>query len=264
MNILDRSSSKTRNGIPYFESPKIAKIEWIRHGFLTRRGGVSPHPYHSLNLSIRDGDRAAYIFQNQNLIATAFEFAAERLILLNQMHGDQILILNGPPAILPFSSPYDAVVTNSPNTYLGILTADCLPIFITDPKRRVVAAVHAGRQGSAFHIVQKVLGKMRGKFGSLPEDLLIALGPSIGPCCYEIDEKVFRPEWEPFSTAKGKRKWMLDIAEFNISQIKKEGVKEDQIFRMGLCTACHNDLFYSYRKEGRTGRQLSFIGIVGS
>ena len=263
MNILGRSSLKTKTGIPYFESPKIAKIEWIRHGFLTRQGGVSPHPYHALNLSIRDGDRAASVFQNQNLIATTFEFAAERLILLNQMHGDQILVLKAPPTILPFYPSYDAVVTNSPNTYLGILTADCLPIFITDPRRKVVAAVHAGRQGSALHLVQKVLKKMRGKFGSLPQDLLIALGPSIGPCCYEIDEKVYRPEWEPFSTAKGEGKWVLDIAGFNVSQIKKEGVEEDQIFRMGLCTGCHPDLFFSYRKEGRTGRQLSFIGIVG-
>ncbi len=203
MNILERSSLKTKNGIPYFENPEIAKITWIRHGFLTRRGGVSPHPYHSLNLS-SNGDRAEYVFQNQRLIAAAFEFSAERLILLNQMHGDQILVLSGPSVVLPSSPSYDAVITDSPNTYVGILTADCLPIFIIDPIRKGVAAVHAGRQGSGLHIVRKVLKKMRGEFGSLPEDLLIALGPSIGPCCYEIDEKIFRPEWEPFSTAKGK------------------------------------------------------------
>ncbi len=263
MNILNRSSLRTEDGIPYFESPEIARITWIRHGFLTRRGGVSPHPYHSLNLGSCDGARVEYVFQNQNLIATAFEFASERLILLNQMHGDEILVLSGPSVILPSSPSYDAVVTDSPNTYVGILTADCLPIFITDPRRKVVAAVHAGRQGSTLHIVQKVLKKMRGEFGSLPEDLLVALGPSIGPCCYEIDEKAFRPEWELFSTAKGEGKWILDIAEFNIWQLKKEGIGEDQIARINLCTACHNDLLYSYRKEGRTGRQLSFIGIVG-
>ena len=263
MNNFDRSFLKTKNGVPYFESPEIARIAGIRHGFLTRRGGVSPHPYHSLNLGIRDGDRPENVFQNLSLIATAFGFAAERLILLNQMHGDRILVLRGPPAILPSSPSYDAVVTDSPNTYAGILTADCLPIFITDPRKKVVAAVHAGRQGSALHITQKVLKTMRGEFGSRPEDLLIALGPSIGPRCYEVDEKVFRPEWGPFSAPKGKGKWTLDIAEFNVWQIRKEGLKEDQIARIDLCTDCHNDLFYSYRKEGPTGRQLSFIGIVG-
>ena len=263
MNLLDRSALKTKRGIPYFESPEIAKIGWIRHGFLTRRGGVSSHPYQSLNLSANDGDRAEHVSLNRKLIATAFEFAPERLVLLSQMHGDQILLLKGPLATLPFFASYDAMITDSPDTYLGILTADCLPILIVDQKRNVVAAVHAGRQGTALHIVRKVLKKMRDEFGSLPEDLLIALGPSVGPCCYEIDEKVFQREWEPFATGRGKERWTLDIAGFNTSQMKKEGVEEDRVFRIGLCTGCHNDLLFSYRREGRTGRQLSFVGIIG-
>ena len=263
MNLLDRSALKTKSGIPYFESPEIAKIGGIRHGFLTRQGGVSPHPYHSLNLSASDGDRAEHVSLNRKRIAAAFEFAPKHLVLLNQMHGDQILLLKGPLATLPFFASYDAMITDSPDTYLGILTADCLPILIVDQKRKVVAAVHAGRQGTALHIARKVLKKMRDEFGSLPEDLLIALGPSVGPCCYEIDEKVFRREWEPFATGRGMERWALDIAGFNLSQIKKEGVEEDQILRIDLCTSCHNDLFFSYRREGRTGRQLSFIGIIG-
>jgi YfiH family protein len=157
---------------------------------------------------------------------------------------------------------YDAVITNSPNTFLGILTADCLPIFIVDQKRKVIAAVHAGRQGTTLHIVPKVLEKMREVFECSAQDLLISLGPSIGPCCYEIDEKVFQPEWQPFSTLKEKSKWMVDIAQINISQMKGQGIQEEQMSGIDLCTSCHNDLFFSYRKEGRTGRQLSFIGIM--
>jgi YfiH family protein len=153
-------------------------------------------------------------------------------------------------------------MTNASNIFLGILTADCVPIFVADQKKKTIAAIHAGRQGTALHITSKVLRKMKEEFGCLPEDLLIALGPSIGFCCYEIDEKVFSPEWEPFSNLVGDGKWMVDLARINIAQIEKEGVQEEQIFWIDLCTGCHRDLFFSNRKEGKTGRQLSFIGIV--
>ena len=104
---------------------------------------------------------------------------------------------------------------------------------------------------------------MKKEFGSLSEDFLVALGPSIGPCCYEIDEKVFMPEWEPFSIPKGEGRWMVDLARINMAQMMGSGVNEEQIHRIDLCTGCDRDLFFSYRKEGETGRQLSLIGIVG-
>ena len=262
MNILDRSALKTKNGIPCFEIPQMVSIGWIQHAFLTRKGGTSPPPFHSLNLSEDNGDWNEHVSQNKKRIAAAFSFHPARLILLGQIHQDQILLLKEPSGPLPSFMGYDAVITNSPNTFLGILTADCLPIFIVDQKTKVIAAIHAGRQGTALHIVPKVLEKMREVFESAAQDLLISLGPSIGPCCYEIDEKVFQREWQPFSTLKEKSKWMVDIAQINISQMKGQGIKEEQMFGIDLCTSCHNDIFFSYRKEGRTGRQLSFIGII--
>ncbi len=132
---------------------------------------------------------------------------------------------------------------------------------MVDIKNRVIAAVHAGRQGTSLHIVTKVLRKTKEEFGCSLGDFLVVLGPSIGPCCYELDEEVFRPEWEPFSISKGERKWMVDLAKINIEKMKSEGIEEEQIFRIDLCTHCHQDLFFSYRGEGQTGRQLSFIGI---
>jgi YfiH family protein len=261
MNILNRSHLKTKNSIPYFEIPEMAKLEWTRHAFLTRQGGVSLPPYDSLNLSEENGDRIDHVFKNKSMIAEAFGFEPNRLILLDQMHQDQVLLLKKPITTLPFPLGYDALITNSPNMFLGILTADCIPIFAVDQKRKVIAAIHAGRQGTALHITAKVLEKMGKEFGSLSKDLLIIMGPSIGPCCYEIDEKVFLSEWEPFSTSKGGGRWMVDLARINIAQMKEEGGREEQIFRIDLCTRCHSDLFFSYRKEGRTGRQLSFIGI---
>ncbi len=261
MNLLDRSSLKIKNGIPYFEIPELEKLKWLKHAFLTRRGGVSPPPYDSLNLSEENGDHQENVIRNKSIIAETFQFDPNRLVLLNQVHKDQILLLKNPQEKLFPPIEYDALITNLPDTLLGILSADCLPIFIVDTKKKVISAVHAGRQGTGLRIVVKVLEKMKEEFGCSLKDQWIALGPSIGPCCYEIDEEVFLHQWEPFSTPKTSRKWMLDLAKINISQMKKEGIKEGQIFRIDLCTCCHSDLFFSHRKEGQTGRQLSFIGM---
>jgi YfiH family protein len=261
MNTLNRSALKIKNGIPYFEIPEVAKLGWIRHAFLTRQGGVSLPPYDSLNLSDKNGDSGEFVSRNKNLIAKTFGFDSRRFILLDQMQQDQILLLKEPTISLSSPLEYDALITNSQNTILGILTADCLPIFVIDQKNKVIAAIHAGRQGTALHITAKVLKKMEEEFGCSSKDLLITLGPSIGSFCYEIDEKVFHPEWTPFSTSRGEGRWIVDLVQINIAQMKREGIKEAQIFWINLCTYCHSDLFFSYRREGRTGRQLSFIGI---
>jgi YfiH family protein len=262
LNTLDRSALKIRNTLPYFEIPEFAKIRWVRHAFLTRQGGVSLSPYDSLNLSDKSGDQEEFVSKNKKIVAKTSGFDPSRLILLDQMHQDRILLLGKPTPPRPAPLEYDALITNCPDTFLGILTADCLPIFVVDQEKKVIAAIHAGRQGTALRITAKALRKMEGEFGCLLKDLLIAIGPSIGPFCYEIDEKVFQQEWKPFSSSGGTGKWMVDLARINIGQMKEEGIKEEQISRINLCTHCHGDLFFSYRKEGRTGRQLSFIGMI--
>jgi len=262
MNMIGQSVLQERNGLRYFEIPAMAHLGWIKHGFLTRMGGTSHPPYGSLNVSLDNGDQEEDVLRNRRRIANAFGFDPDRLILLHQMHQDQILFL---PELTNFPPPpreYDALITKAPYAFLGIQTADCLPIFIVDQKQKVVAAIHAGRQGTALQITAKVLRNMEEKYGCQLHDLLIAMGPSIGPCCYEIDEKVFLPEWNLFSTSKGDGKRMLDLGRINIAQLKGEGIKEEQIFQVNLCTHCYNVLFFSYRRERRTGRQLSFIGII--
>ena len=262
LNLIDRSSLRTKNNLPYFEIPEFARIEWVRHAFLTRQGGMSLPPYDSLNLTDKNGDRKESVAQNEKLVANAFGFDSSRLVRLDQMHRDQILLLEKP--VSPLSSPleYDGLITNCPDIFLAILTADCLPILVVDRKKRVIAAIHAGRQGTALRITAKALRRLKEEFGCLSNDLLVAVGPSIGPFCYEIDEKVFQQEWEPYSVSKGAGRWVVDLARINVAQMKEEGVQESQIFRVDLCTHCQSDLYFSYRKEGRTGRQLSFIGIV--
>jgi YfiH family protein len=260
MNILN--ALRTKNGLPYFEIPQIAGIGWIQHGFLTRQGGVSSPPYESLNLCDGNGDQKENVVKNKCRIAEVFDFDPKRLILLNQIHQDKILLVKEPLGTLPSLLEYDAVISDTPNTFLGILTADCLPIFIVDRDKKVIAAIHAGRRGTALHITSKVLKKMKEEFCCTSKDLIIALGPCIGPCCYEIDDEVFIPEWEPFSTSRGRGRRMVDLARINISQLQEEGIRKEQVFSIDLCTSCHSDLFFSFRKEGQTGRQLSFIGII--
>jgi YfiH family protein len=262
MNILEPSSFRIENGLPFFKVSELDPLRWLRHGFLTRKGGVSPPPFDSLNISLSKGDQTEHVSENKQRIAGAFGFHTENLILLNQMHQDRILVLRESPPVLPSLLEYDASITNIPGTFLGIKTADCLPIMIIDLKKRVIAAIHAGRQGTALRITTQVLRMMKAEFGCSTRDLLVALGPSIGLCCYEVDERVFKPEWEPFATPTAAGKWKVDLAQINIAHMKSEGIDEAQLFWVNLCTRCHPDLFFSHRKEIRTGRQLSFIGMI--
>jgi hypothetical protein len=262
MNILDQSSLHNQDGLPYFQIPEIAQLGWVQHALLTRRGGVSPRPFDSLNISLSKGDQAEHVSENRRRIARAFGFHTENLILLNQVHQDRILVLKESPPVLPSLLEYDASITNAPNTFLGIKTADCLPIMLIDSKKKVIAAIHAGRQGTALRITTQVLRMMKAEFGCSPRDVLVALGPSIGACCYEIDERVFKPDWNPFATPTGPGKWKVDLVQINVAHMKSEGIEETQVFWVNLCTRCHHDLFFSHRKEIRTGRQLSFIGMI--
>jgi hypothetical protein len=264
MNILNRSALGTNKGLPFFETSEIARFKWVRHGFLTRKGGVSPPPYEALNVGTTNGYLSDDITKNRDLIATTFGFDRNRLVLLRQVHQDRILVLKAPPQTLLSHPEYDAMVTNLPDLVLGIRTADCLPILIVDRSKKVIAAIHAGRSGTALRITAKTLTTMRDQFGCSLENLRVAMGPSIGPCCYQIDEKVFQPEWDPFSVPCGEGRWRVDLARINLHQMEKAGIARDQIDWIDLCTRCNSDLFFSYRKEGsgRTGTQLSFIGMT--
>ncbi len=165
MNFLNRTSLISENGIPYFENPELRRLGWIKHAFLTRQGGMSLPPYDSLNLSFSDGDDQRVVLWNRDRIAEGFGFDPNRLILLQQMQLDGILILKDPVEVSATSLKYDAIITSLPNQFLGILTADCIPILIVDQKRKIIAAIHAGRQGTSLQITRKTLRRMKEKIG---------------------------------------------------------------------------------------------------
>lgn len=261
-----------KKSIAYLQSPKLAACEFLTHAFCTRLGGASQDDYKSMNMSFREGDEEFRVLANWDKLAAAFEIPLDDFLVLNQVHGDDILVIK--PHGDYFTScdalNYDAIVTNRTNLAICIKTADCVPVFIVDRINKVIAAVHAGWRGSALGISGKVVRLMQNQYGSVPHDLLAAIGPSIGKCCYEVDAaaaEAFRSHKnaDKFLFA-GNRKghWMLDLVEANRRQLLDNGIPEANIEAAGLCTACHQDAFFSHRGSGGiTGRQINFLMIKG-
>jgi YfiH family protein len=155
----------------------------------------------------------------------------------------------------------DALITDLPGVVLTILTADCVPILIFDPIRRVVGAVHAGWRGTHAHIVTRTLTAMQETYGSQPHDLLVGLGPAIGECCYEVDTEVADKfaDYPDTLTPKGEGKYLLDTRAVNHRQLIAAGVPASRIESSSHCTMCRRDRYFSYRADRTTGRFMSCI-----
>ena len=265
--------SRSRNsGIEYLQSSLLGHCDFLVHAFCTRHGGVSEGDYHSLNMSFREGDEEFHVLQNWNNLSTAFHIPMEQFLVLNQVHGDDIFVI-GPHGNY-FNSReelnYDASVTNRTHLAICIKTADCVPVFLVDRVKKVIAAVHAGWRGSALGITAKAVRLMQDQYGSQTADLVAAIGPSIGPCCYEVDSTTvdqFRGHadcesfWKP---GKRKDRWMLNLVEVNRIQLQEAGLSAEAIDSAGICTACRQDDFFSHRGSGGvTGRQINFLMIKG-
>jgi len=258
--------------VEYLQSTLLSDCDFLVNAFCTRRGGASQDEYKSLNMSFREGDEEFRVLQNWDRLATAFAIPMEQFLVVNQVHGDAIFVIK--PHGSYFSSRdelnYDAIVTTRANLAICIKTADCVPVSVVDKVKKVIAVVHAGWRGSALGISAKVIELMQNQYRSQPQDILVAIGPSIGRCCYEIDQATadaFRKQnnHELFlQQGKKKDKWMLDLVEANRSQILEAGIPESNIEVAGFCTTCNQDMFFSHRGSGGiTGRQINFMMIKG-
>ncbi len=286
-----RSSSdwieRKLRGIRVLQVPALTRIPWLVHGFSTRPGGVSPLDGEKvLNLGFTEWDSRENVLENRRRFQSALGASDLKLISLKQIHSDVIHLFDAAP-----TEPCrgDASATNRPGLLLGVQTADCVPILLVDPKKRAIAAVHAGWRGTLQRIVVKAIGQMQMHFGSKPTDLLAAIGPSIGCCCYEVGTEVAiqfqsqfadAPEWfDEFRTGDEPNpiQWLnmmppghqpppknvlLDLRKANRAQLLGAGLRAPSISVSDLCTACRRDLLFSYRKEGlQSGRLMSVIGI---
>jgi YfiH family protein len=189
-NWIERKS----RGIRILQVPALAKLPWLIHGFSTKPGGVSTQDSQRvLNLGFTEWDTKENVLENRRRFHSALGATDLKLISLKQIHSDVIHLFDVAPAEICQGLPAvagDASATNRPGLLLGVQTADCVPILLVDPKKRAVAAVHAGWRGTLARIVVKAIGQMQMQFKSNPADLLAAIGPSIGGCCYEVGTEV--------------------------------------------------------------------------
>jgi hypothetical protein len=196
------------------------------------------------NLSLFIGDSAKKVIDNRKRIAGALNIPYNKLISAEQVHKDKVAVIKRLPVSLRRT---DAMVTDLPGICLMLTTADCVPLLFYDPKRKVVAAAHAGWRGTALKIAQKTVNVMR-KLGSKPKDILVGIGPSIGPCCYEVGPEV--------SKRFGKKgRVHIDLRMENKRQLIKLGIPSRNIRVSNVCTKCRCDKYFSARaSKGPTGR----------
>ena len=257
-----------RDAIQYLEAEAISALDFVTHAFCTRLGGVSEGPFSSLNTGFLVCDREEDVRRNLALIGKAFAIPSERLVLMGQVHGDRIFILDGdgpPPGSIP---ECDGLITARPWIALAIRTADCVPLLFVDPVRRVIGVAHAGWRGTALRIASKMVDLFEKRFSSRLEDIVIAIGPAIGVCCYQVDAPVYAAfsSWSGadrfFRPCPEDGRWMLDLASANRIELMERGAPEGNILSAGYCTVCRRDLFFSHRASlGCTGRQVNFIMV---
>ena len=194
------------------------------------------------------------------------EFPA--VVALKQIHSTRVVVIHTHRGLGTLEQTEgDALVTNQPETLVVVRTADCVPVLLVEKARGVVGAIHAGWRGAVGGIVAETIRSCVTEFGAKPEHMHLAIGPSIGPCCYEVDEQVINPlrsrypAWPGVLQETNQGKGVLDLKQLIYYQIRAGGVPDSQIGRVDHCTRCRDDLFYSYRREGQVNGTM-YSGII--
>jgi hypothetical protein len=257
--------------IEYLEATALSEFDFLTHAFCTRRGGISEGKFFSLNFSSQEGDSTENARQNWKILATAFNLEVKQFFVVNQVHGDRILIIDHNAQGFISHQPYqcDAIITNQPGLAIGIKTADCVPVLFLDKIKRIVGVAHAGWKGTSLNIAAKVVDTFVKKLLCRADDIIAVIGPAIGPCCYQVDEVVFnsmkgdKDRESFFSPCCMKGRWMLDLPLANRLQIISRGILPTNVYATDYCTSCNTGIFFSHRREGgNTGRQLNFIMLT--
>jgi len=251
----------------------LGLISNLAHFITTRSGGVSIPPYDSLNLGLHTADNPEHVLANRVLLAEATGIAKEQFLYASQVHSGDVKIIDKSAiekGVLSQNPRTDATITSLPGICLMVMVADCVPVLLFDPVKRVSAVIHAGWRGTVHHITSNTIRAMVGHFGCDPADILAGIGPSIGPCCYEVGEDVRDFVTQSFGTTEGylvrknnSPKPHFDLWYANHKQLTDNGVKHLNIETSELCTRCHSDTFFSSRASGGvTGRFAAGICIL--
>lgn len=247
-----------KNGVPFLQFESLAGHGRLRHAVFTRQGGVSPAPFASLNLSVSVPDEKARVYANRRRAYGVYGRDTDSVVHAHLVHGRDVARVtqadNG-----TWVSRVDGIVTDEPACALTMNYADCAPIFLYDPAHHAVGLGHAGWQGALRDLPGALVAAMVAEFGSDPAQLVAAVGPCIGPCCYEVGEPVITGVLQRFADGasllveRGGERPYFDLPEANRRNLACAGVQHIEL--SGLCTACRTDLFFSHRAEkGKTGR----------
>ncbi len=262
----------TAGGCTTVSFPSFDATGLVRHAFSTRLGGVSSGIYESMNLSFSLGDIHDNVLENYRIFCESAGIDYKRLVFSRQTHKDIVKVVTeadcGKGIIKARDyDDIDAIITNVPGVPLCTHYADCVPIFFLDPVKKAIGMAHAGWRGTAAEIVLKTVQKMEQVFGCDPKNVLAGIAPSIGRCCFEVDDPVMNPmraikgiALETACTDKGNGKYMLDLKAVNKMILEKAGLKDENITVSDICTCCQNDMFHSHRATN--GQRGSLAGII--
>lgn len=249
---------------------KNLQCEGLLHGYTLRQGGVSAAPYVSLNMGLHVGDDAQAVQANRQLVAKALAYEASLVVVGEQVHGTSIVHVTPDMAGRGHQGQADAVaatdglICTEPEIVLMAHAADCTLLFFYDPVVRCLGLAHAGWRGAVAGMGPLMVEALT-KLGCRPENLRVALAPTIGPCCYQVGEKVVEqvPQyWQAKVVRQAAGAYYFDLPEFQRLQLKSAGIKEENLVKSSYCTACYPDLFYSYRVAGgQTGRMAGVISM---
>lgn len=266
---------KEKNGVTWLSYPAFEQFQDIVHAFSTRLGGVSQGIYSSMNLSFTRGDEEVAVYENYRRLAAAVGFAAEDIVTSDQTHTANVRVVteedrgNGITKPRPYTD-VDGMITNVPGLVLATFYADCVPLYFIDPVRHAIGLSHSGWRGTVAKIGRVTVDKMREMYGTDPQDLYMAIGPSICQDCYEVSEDVIlefqnsfeKKYWDLLFYRKENGKYQLNLWEANRLIMLEAGVKEEHISMPGICTCCNPEFLFSHRaSHGKRGNLGAFLGI---
>lgn len=259
-----------KNEVPFLRLRSFEEQKWLNHAFATRLGGVSTGIYASMNLGFGRGDKDKYVLENYRRFCSAAGFSIKNLVATAQTHKTNILrvgVENRGAGILTLKPWHDidGLITNEADVSLCVYGADCVPLLFADPIHHAIGVAHAGWRGTVAGIAAVTVTAMEREFGTCAADLLVGIGPSIGPCCFEVNEPVVKeflavPAFADGTCMKnkGNGKWNIDLWEANTKILQQAGVKK--IEKGMLCTRCRPDLLWSHRATG--GKRGGMCGIL--
>ncbi|MFP3389661.1 peptidoglycan editing factor PgeF [Brevibacillus sp. SIMBA_040] len=262
------------------EKPFLRLLEWesrfpgLLVGFTIRTGGESEQPYGSFNMGLHVGDDPGHVVSNRQKLAKQVDMPFTAWTCADQVHGNQVCQVMaagaGKDSLDDVIKATDGLFTGQKGVLLTSFYADCVPLYFLDPASGAIGLAHAGWKGTVGRIAEEMVKSLQHHFLAKPEELLVAIGPSIGGCCYEVDDRIITQvqasakEWEKAVTASQNGRYMLDLRQLNTSILLELGIASEQIMTTDWCTSCRTDMFFSHRKEagtaGTTGRMASFIG----